>query len=73
MSTYSIVLGSPRPNYNYVKLVLESYVHRYDRTNNIMRGHTIGYIVLKQHNDHEKYYFISHKTWKYINSNQQTE
>ena len=68
MSPATIVLGSPKPNMKYKRIVFGSYAMAYAGTSNKMKSRSIPAIALNPSNEHGGHYFISLYTGKRLNS-----
>ena len=73
LSPYAIIFGTPKLNYNNIKLTFGSYVNIYDGIDNTMKSRTVGEIALRASNEHGSYYFMSLRTDRRLNSSQWTE
>ena len=73
LSPDAIILGTPKLDYNNIKLPFGSYVNLYDGTDNTMNSRTVGAITLRASNEHGSYYFISLRSDRRLKSSQWTE
>ena len=62
----AIILGSPNPDYNKLKITFEAYIHVYIGTTNSTKHRTVGAIALILENERGGYYFISLATKKQL-------
>ena len=73
LSPDAIILGTPKLDYNNIKLPFGSYVNLYDGTDNTMNSRTVGAITSRASNEHGSYYFMSLRIGRRLNSSQWTE
>ena len=73
MSPSAIVLGSPKPDYNKLKLTFGAYAQVYESTTNTTQSRSTGAIALKPSNERGGYYFMSLSTGRRLHCSQWTE
>ena len=64
LSSVSIVLGSPHPDYNKLNIIFGTYVQVYIFTTNSSKHIMVGAIALIPSNERGEYYFMSLATKK---------
>ena len=64
LSPAAIILGSPNPYYNKLKIKFGAYAQVYRGTNNSTKQRTVGVIALIPENERGVYYFMSLATRK---------
>ena len=64
LSQEAIILGSPNPNYNKLRITFVAYAQFYIGTTNSNKYITVGAIVLRPANEWGRYYFMSLATGK---------
>ena len=64
-----MILGTPKLDYNTLKLDFGQYCQVHDGTNNTQKSRSVGAIALRPKNLHGSYYFMSLKTGRQIHSN----
>jgi hypothetical protein len=73
MSPSAIVLGSPKPDYNKLKITFGAYAQVYESTTNTTKSRSIGVVALKPSNERGGYYFMSLSTGRRLHCYQWTE
>ena len=68
LSPNAIVLGTPKLDYNNIKLSFGSYVNLHDGTDNTMKSRAVSAITLRPSNEHSSYYFMSLRSGRRLNS-----
>ena len=66
LSPAAIILGSPNPDYNKLKITFGAYAQVYIGTTNSTKQITVGAIELRPANERVRYYFISLATGKQL-------
>ena len=64
----AIILGSPNPDYNKLKITFGAYIQVYIGTTISTKQITIGAIELRQANERGRYYFMSLATEKQLHA-----
>ena len=64
LSPAAIILGSPNPYYNKLKVRFGAYAHVYIGTTNSAKQRTVGAIALRPENERDGYYFMYLSTRK---------
>jgi hypothetical protein len=73
MSPSAIVLGSPKPDYNKLRIAFGAYAQVYESTANTTKPRSIGVVALKPSNERGGYYFMSLSTGRRLHCYQWTE
>jgi hypothetical protein len=73
MSPSDIVLGSPKPDYNKLKITFGAYAQVYESTTNTTKSRSIGAVALKPSNERGGYYSMSLSTGRRLHCYQWTE
>ena len=64
LSPAAIILGSPNPDYNKLKIKFGAYAQVYRGTNNSTKQRTVGVISLLPENERDGYYYLFLATGK---------
>jgi hypothetical protein len=73
MSPSAIVLGSPKPDYNKLRITFGAYAQVYESTANTTKPRSIGAVALKASNERGGYYFMFLSTGRRLHCYQWTE
>ena len=73
LSSAAIILGSPTPDYNTLKIMFGEYAQVYIGTTNSTEQRTVGVIALISEIERGRYYFISLSTRKNLHDSIWTE